>query len=966
MCRLMLVFLSTLALLACQAQAQAPLPPAAAPSLPAAARPTLATALAKAQPPTQGVALAVGTDKVKLPAGIVMPGIVPTVGEVSAAYGRVTQQFGQVTAVAPPTMVLLNAAPGEPNIYAGLPALDAFTLLADSLSDSQWQAMTSAAGLSVASLTSAAQRQMFAALLSHDGQLLVTPKYAVGETWNKSDQLDLTSQIPLAHLRLGQTISLSLPPADNPNISYGDAEIPPPAGASREYEIAQRDDYGGSSDTVYGATVRAEVPNVPKRGQLDFTATSLKMVIPLDGLKTVGDLIARIGEATRTELYVDARLEKKSLTVVGPPAAPASDLLRALAFCLTGTFRQVGPAYVLTDDILGIGTRRQIWSEFEAEADALRAGPVLAASNDLYTRHLPKTLSWFGDPGAYSPEEEKTVSTSINTRDGFLPELKLPLSQLTPAQQDMARRGVAKWNSEYTEQRVTTDGMITVRPGLSVQLLMPGLAAPIDLNLNHGSTEQYFVFQMPKEQVDALEKKQQDEDTKTHPEHGTLLTQVFKPAPTSDAWASLEAANAPRRGALVHPRTAKDVDAEVAAAKTLGLNELWIDVFSGGVAHIPGSPLSSMESLPPRENDILTEALVRTKGTSIRVFPVFDLLFWGKAPPAQDVDLNILGETSAQAAARWEQSKALLPAGQETQEEVMSNPIIPDWPGVAVSPTAPDVQAELGALVKTLAARPGIAGLVWRQTDVPGYDLLPGGSDTSSLLLGYNESSRLAFLRRYHADPVDIYDVGHSATLANMDLPNFPDGGSGTESYRLHVAWVKFRPDMALDFLRTLYAAANPPGTPPAKRVRILMKQRRQGQPDTDSSGRQFFEPGWYGSWDGPLQAPPTLHTMGEDMQPGKPILPVPDAITQAHSQSQIVMMAITEESLDRMRRRLSYSQAAAHLHGALPNPRVATPFPQLSGFVLDLGDCTASGASPSEDPLTAFAAQVKPAPTSH
>jgi len=73
------------------------------------------------------------------------------------------------------------------------------------------------------------------------------------------------------------------------------------------------------------------------------------------------------------------------------------------------------------------------WRLMKNLADALERVLVLAASNALYARHISRDLPWFSDPGAYSPEEGKAVSEAVNTRGTFLPELKLPLSKLTPA-----------------------------------------------------------------------------------------------------------------------------------------------------------------------------------------------------------------------------------------------------------------------------------------------------------------------------------------------------------------------------------------------------------------------------------------------------------------------------------------------------------------------------------------------------
>lgn len=514
----------------------------------------------------------------------------------------------------------------------------------------------------------------------------------------------------------------------------------------------------------------------------------------------------------------------------------------------------------------------------------------------------------------------------------------------------MAERGLAKWNREYKMQPVTTDGLITIRPGLSTQLLVPGIATPVDLSLNHGGMDQIFVFAMSQEEVKEKRKAENDEFVKVHPEAARLMAGAAARAPAATVLALLRPT--PRRGAIIHPLTTKDVDADVAGAKTLGLNTLWLDVFSDGVAHLPGSVLSGGAAAKTADSDILAEALARTKGMGIRVFALFDLLFWGQTPPASDADLNILGETSAQAAARWQQRKALLPEGQSMSEENYANAVIPDWPGVAVSPLAPDVQNALVGYMKTVAARSGIAGLVWRDTDTPGYDLLPGGSDTSSLLLGYQIDVRLAFLRRFHADPVDIYDVGHSGTIANTDLPNFTDQGSGNLMYTLHDDWVKFRQDRGLTFLQSLYAAINPPSTLVARRVPIFVRQRRRGQGGNDGFGKTHYPPGWYGSWDNPRLPPPTLHTMGEDNKPGQPDQPVPDETVQAKSQSQIVLTPITSDWLDQMRQAMSYVPPA---NAKQPARRVPLPgIFQMPGFVLDL-DKTSSG----EDPLPALAAEV-------
>ncbi len=356
----------------------------------------------------------------------------------------------------------------------------------------------------------------------------------------------------------------------------------------------------------------------------------------------------------------------------------------------------------------------------------------------------------------------------------------------------------------------------------------------------------------------------------------------------------------------------------------------------------------------PGAGDILTEALARTRGTGLGVFPVMDLLFWGPSPPPQAADRNVLGETSAEAAARWQERKALLPAGQEMQDEYTVGGVVPDWTGVAVSPMSPDVQAGLTGLVTLLAARPGAAGLVWRDTDTPGYDIPASGLNTSSLLLGYHESMRLAFLRKYHADPVDVFPPGYYQGKANTDLPFFrTDSMRGTRiAFGLDKDWAQFRRDVPLGFLRALYAAANPPGG--ARRVPVLLKQRRRGQGGNDAEGHSVYPPGWYGSWDDPRLPPPTLHSEGEDEKPGEPMQRPPDADTQARQQSGIVLVPISGDELAQMRQSFSLPQARAYLQ--------SHPMP---GFVLDLGPAPVADGKTGTDPLVALAksAQAVTAP---
>ena len=163
-----------------------------------------------------------------------------------------------------------------------------------------------------------------------------------------------------------------------------------------------------------------------------------------------------------------------------------------------------------------------------------------------------------------------------------------------------------------------------------------------------------------------------------------------------------------------------------------GLNQLWLVTFSHGADH----------------SDLLTEALRACKGTTIAVCAVLDLLTWNNKTPEAQRDRNLFGEDSAQADAHMKRTE---PDFRLT-EEGWGFTLPPDQ--ILADPTDPAVQKKLTTLVKTLAAQPGLAGLVWQGDESPGYDPLAGfQSGGDDRRLGYNAAVRLAFLRETGADP---------------------------------------------------------------------------------------------------------------------------------------------------------------------------------------------------------------------
>jgi hypothetical protein len=66
-------------------------------------------------------------------------------------------------------------------------------------------------------------------------------------------------------------------------------------------------------------TLRREVPNRLKPGDIAFDAPALRAPIPLAGASTVGELVARAGRAAGMELHADRRVASLPVWSRGAP-----------------------------------------------------------------------------------------------------------------------------------------------------------------------------------------------------------------------------------------------------------------------------------------------------------------------------------------------------------------------------------------------------------------------------------------------------------------------------------------------------------------------------------------------------------------------------------------------------------------------------------------------------------------------
>lgn len=834
---LLIAFCLYAALFALPAGAQTPKP--AAPPPP---KLTLAQALSVLPPPKNGLLLTVGAEKFTLPDGTDAPPAGALLADIAGAFGEITPSFGPVTAVAPATMVLLNTQPDPPDLAKGLNATIGLDMLTASLDDSQWKKLTSEQGLGLADLTDETQRDLFHSLFNH-GHLWIGSEdpalYDVPEE-QRTDVRDFTGQIDSVRLRLGQTAQIYLHDRKGKTL-YFSGRRPDAANRLHTYRHTLPPTPIEHNDNVI---LRAATPNTPKSSDLDLEAKAFQVTVPTAGLKTVGDLVTRIGQTTKLELYADPHYAGKTLTLSGPAtAATAEDLLQAVCLCVTGTFRKVGPAYVLTDDLIGVGVRRKHLQAWESAAFNTSMALDRTAGQIMLKRRgaEARTLPTFGDPLAVTPEEMAALPNAPGMPG--IPTMNdhtFPFAKLTSAQKTWMRQVATDYDEKHHSDKLPSyldaedinDADLThdVNFGVNyqVQLLVPSVSAPVDSNLQAPLWMMYYTGDTPEARQDyaALEAEE-----------------LAKMPPAPPLSAALAAGQI--RAVFGHPRMAADVDALVAAMQKLKLNALILDAYSDGVNHVAASGAHGP--------DILTEAVNRTRGTGIAVFADVSLLAWGAEPPDNARDLTIDGLTSRQTAVAAN-------SGTESENfDDAGNPVPFVAPPVRVSPAASGVQDTLTAVVRQITSQPGLAGFVWEDAD-------------ADAALGYTPQMRLAFLRAFHADPVDI--TQNKFLRADSTLPLFDDDAADRV---LHDHWTKFKEDADTALLRQLYAAAQP-GSGAARP--ILMEQ-------------DAVRGGWLASWDSPAQTPPPLR----DLTPGVMFPSQEKAMRAARAQAKIIVRGVAVES---------------------------------------------------------------------
>ena len=767
-----------------------------------------------------------------MPLNAVPINAVPTPETLAARYGRSLQVFSHVLALAPPTMTVLNTDPALTDLpLAELAGQHPVPFLLGTLTQAQLRQM-STSGLAFSDL-SPDQQALLKASLPTPFEIVpksaALPSYSMddmkktgaeraeidarireGERIFKMNTRTISGDTLLSSLRLYGFLAPEFTFDGGGNsIGEGYSENGFETTGADKLANGGRVDMFASGSSALQKMLRGDLPNTPKAGDLDWRQGEMDRTVSLQGIKTVDDLVARLSKATGLELYADMRYGRQACLARGDLKTPqaAGNVMQALALCVCGTWRKVWPAFVLTDDVAGLGARQEFLHEM-----------VQAWSNRLTTAgtavggHLAE-MDWLhalsfapGDIGALTPAQVDSIHKEDGTNGGHLLWKDLPAPLRAGLHGQLARH-------------FDGDNMLDFQATANsiAKSLTPDFKVGVDLNFRLGVA-------LPDTGVMMLGDPYRVQMPQPPPPASAAVAAPPKPQINSIVL------DKPLRGILCASKTPEEARAVVALLPKMGLNTLFLDVFTGGRTYFPNT------ALPPstaQAGDVLQATLDAARTAHIPVYAVLDLLCWRKDGGAVHPqpwlehfaeDLTITGEAPDRSVQR--QMDAHTVRSDFDREYEMVQKGSQEW----VSPLDPRVSALLPALVHDLAGTQGLAGIVFQDTAALGYLGIDYDEDEENISLGYTPENRLAYLRAQHTDPIDLRSTNENVTLFlpfegsqssfEASVPSFQSWDAANSG-----SWNTLRSGADKSLLARCYAAARNA----APTLPLLMRERRMG-----------------------------------------------------------------------------------------------------------------------------------------
>lgn len=727
---------------------------------------------------------------------------------LAPVFARKVVPVGTVTVLAPTEMAVLATRPGVADPDKSLRRDEVMRRLAASLTPRQWEMLGSAEGLGAADLDGA-QRSLFLTLLP-DPFRAASRAGGTAVTLSESQRTQVRVRVAKAvnwtfHApgAAGQRASMFIMPLPKLSADGKPAE---------EYLLQSAPDF--NRPDAFGQTLRETVPSHLKPGDLDFATPALNAPVSLHGAEasgalTLGELVRRVREATGAELYADGRVAALPIWTRGETAR-AGDVLKAMCYAVMGTFRKVSdpdaerPAYVLTDDREGIGTRLarlQEWYEAAQQRKTVRDAELSArireANGAQYVRFDD------ADPLASLPALRKKLATSRAGEGMYGAGPEVSIDELPIALQGPIREQITQ-----------------------LSRLSPG--KPADTDKVRLETQTRVGFLVPDVGEVSAPGIRFDPSGGVSSSLARPLTIAEKGAPEKVRVPAL-----PGRALFANSTNAEEAQEVVGAAKARGFNQVWVEVTPG------------MES-----QTTLLAAIAAGKKEGIAVWAVMRALYT-RGTVEGTPDTGILGGDSAVYA---RSRQGVLPGAFDP---IPIAPAVGKW----LAPDDSATQAFVTAWATERARTPGLAGIVVRDSAAPGYSTPEGDGDLRSCAagndFGYTPRLRLAFLRREGYDPVDL--AGGQIVGVDLGLPFFPDA-SPTRILRLGAGGTPPAEPVAVQALRNWNRSRYEAGAKFLASLRQALKQAMPSLPVLIASRPVPYAStnaeAWFGSWDAPNRLP--------------------------------------------------------------------------------------------------------------
>ncbi|MGV3617856.1 MAG: hypothetical protein ACO1SV_21230 [Fimbriimonas sp.] len=271
-----------------------------------------------------------------------------------ADFARQSVKVGDLTAIVPTEMVTIDDSFRDSgSLTDGLPAEAKVLYLLQTLSPPQWKLATGK-GIGLADLQGE-QKAVMESLLPNR---LAWSTYRVKEDGMDTEPVG-KGEVPsdkLHAVRLRVVRDLSLEVGLATREAYTVHRTDHYRGKPGDL-ILTRDDQFEEGNHNFGIAPRQTVRNALKPAHLPYTDAAYDGFVDLAPSITVKEALAAIGRTTGTEIYADLRVADLKITLIGQKVR-TRDLLKAIALGVTGTYRRVGSAYVLTSDLMGLGARK--------------------------------------------------------------------------------------------------------------------------------------------------------------------------------------------------------------------------------------------------------------------------------------------------------------------------------------------------------------------------------------------------------------------------------------------------------------------------------------------------------------------------------------------------------------------------------------------------------------------------------